>query len=91
MNKTIKAIMCIILCVVMFVLGACTVSVASADQTFPLKIWGQNTNGCYHTSVVVDDDTGVNYVVVSAQNYSNALTISITPRLNADGTPYTSK
>lgn len=73
-----------------FFLGACSPMVVDAEQTWPLKIWAQNENGTLRTHVVIDDYTGVNYVVVTAQNYSNAETIAITPRLNADGTLYTS-
>lgn len=77
-----------------FLLGACTsvAVISNADQVHPLKIWAENTNGAYHTFKVVDDITGVNYVVVSFKDagYHDA-TIAITPRLNADGTPYTSK
>ena len=62
--------------------------VADAEQKYPLKIWAQNENGSLQTCVVVDDDTGVNYVVVTAMTYSNAKTIAITPRLNADGSLY---
>lgn len=75
-----------------FLLGACSTSVANAEQTWPLKIWKQNDNGTYHTLCVVDEDTGVNYIVVSMKptgRYESA--ISVTPRLNADGSLYTSK
>ena len=76
----------------MFLLGACSTSVSKAEQTWPLKIWKQNDNGSYHTLCVVDEDTGVNYVVVSMNplgRFESA--ISVTPRLNADGSLYTSK
>lgn len=71
--------------VLMFILGACSSSYVSAEQTNPLKIWFQNENGKYSTLNVVDEETGVNYVVVS-YSYDNA--ISICPRYNADGTLY---
>lgn len=90
--KDYKRIACIVLCAVMaFMLFGCCAKADAAEQTSPLKIWGQNTNGAYHTAVVVDDETGVNYVVVSTSCYSNAIPIAITPRLNADGTLYTEK
>lgn len=80
----------IVLCfLIMFIFGACSVSFVSAEQTWPLKIWKQNENGCFTTLCLVDENTGVNYIVVSGQNYSNTPTIAITPRLNADGTLYT--
>lgn len=75
----------------MFMLGACTNTVAHAEQTWPLKIWYQNSNGAYHTYCVVDDDTKVNYVVVSTERGGGKYSIAITPRLNADGTLYTYK
>ena len=90
--KDYKRIACIVLCAVMaLMLIGCAAKADAAEQTSPLKIWGQNTNGAYHTAVVVDDETGVNYVVVSTSCYSNAIPIAITPRLNADGTLYTGK
>ena len=90
--KDYKRLICIALCAViaLMLIGCCTEAEA-AEQTSPLKIWGQNTNGAYHTAVVVDDETGVNYVVVSTSCYSNAIPIAITPRLNADGTLYTER
>lgn len=76
---------------VCFLFGACSATVVGAEQIHPLKIWKHNTNGSFDTLVIVDDDTGVNYVVVSAQNYSNAITVGITPRYNADGSLFISK
>lgn len=84
-----KKIFIIIGMMFMFILGACAVTTVSAEQTWPLKIWKQNENGCFTTLCLVDENTGVNYIVVSGQNYSNTPTIAITPRLNADGTLYT--
>ena len=73
-----------------FMLGACSVGMANAEQTHPLKIWAQNTNGDYKTFNVVDSNTGVNYVVVAMQRTGSSAYggIAITPRLNADGTLY---
>lgn len=84
-----KKIFIIIGMMFMFILGACAVTTVSAEQTWPLKIWKQNENGYFTTLCLVDENTGVNYIVVSGQNYSNTPTIAITPRLNADGTLYT--
>lgn len=84
-----KKIFIIIGMMFMFILGSCAVTTVSAEQTWPLKIWKQNENGCFTTLCLVDENTGVNYIVVSGQNYSNTPTIAITPRLNADGTLYT--
>lgn len=74
-----------------FLLGACSTSVANAEQTWPLKIWKQNENGKYETLNIVDEDTGVNYIVVSGELFQKSVGIAITPRLNADGSLYTSK
>lgn len=84
-----KKIFIIIGMMFMFILGSCAVTTVSAEQTWPLKIWKQNENGCFTTLCLVDENTGVNYIIVSGQNYSNTPTIAITPRLNADGTLYT--
>ena len=85
--KKIVLIVCLIFA---FLLGACSTMSANAEQTRPLKIWYQNTNGAYHTFCVVDDDTGVNYVVVSTERGNGEYAIAITPRLNTDGSLYTS-
>ena len=85
--KKIGIILC---CLTMFILGACSVGAVSAEQTRPLKIWAQNKNGSFSTLCVVDEDTGVNYVVVSRYTKaSGANSIAISPRYNADGTLYT--
>ena len=84
--KKIGIILC---CLMAFALGACSVGVVSAEQTWPLKIWAQNENGSFETLCVVDEDTGVNYVVVSRFNAGRgANSIAICPRYNADGTLY---
>ena len=74
-----------------FTFGACSVTVANAEQNYPLKIWPQNRNGQMETWQLIDEDTGVNYIVV-APNYSGRGNsydgIAITPRLNADGSLY---
>lgn len=85
-----KKIFIIIGMMFMFILGACAVTTVSAEQTLPLKIWAQNENGSFETLCVVNENTGVNYVVVS--RYSNsrgANSVAICPRYNADGTLYT--
>ena len=88
--KYYKRLICIVLCAVMaLMLIGCCAKADAAGQEAPLKIWHQNTNRDYHTLVVVDDETGVNYVVVSGYVQGNSASIAITPRLNADGTLYT--
>ena len=85
--KKIGIVLC---CLLMFILGACSVGVTSAEQTRPLKIWVQNENADFETLCVVDEDTGVNYVVVSRfSSVRGANSIAICPRYNADGTLYT--
>lgn len=85
--KRIGIVLC---CLTMFILGACSVGIVSAEQTWPLKIWAQNENGSFSTLCVVDEDTGVNYVVVSRYNgMRGANSIAICPRYNTDGTLYT--
>ena len=72
---------------------ACATDVI-AEQTYPLKIWKENDNGMCSTWTVVDDYTGVNYVVVTtwySSGNSGGRSVAITPRLNADGTLYVSK
>lgn len=77
--------------VLTFLLGSCASSSAKAEQMWPLKIWKQNDNGAMHTYCLVDDDTGVNYVVVSTERGNGEYSIAITPRLNADGSLYVKK
>lgn len=81
-----KKLILILMFLLMFALGACSAGAASAEQNNPLKIWFHNDNGGIGTWCVVDDNTGVNYVVVS-DGYECA---AITPRLNADGSLYLS-
>ena len=69
-----------------FILGVCGTSV-EAKQDKPLKIWKENDNG--YTYQLVDDKTGVNYIVVTVGDAENG--IAIIPRLNHNGTLYTSK
>ena len=74
-----------------FMVGACSpVSEVIAEQTRPLKIWFENENGTVRTYCLVDENTGVNYVVVENDVIKGGGT-AITPRLNADGTLYVSR
>ena len=83
-----KRITIIIMCIICFFLGACMPTTIKADQTWPLKIWAQNENGGYSTLNVVDENTGVNYIVVSLASNGHYSGLAITPRLNADGSLY---
>ena len=89
MKRAKTLIIVIIALVIGLVIGGCAAS-ADADQTYPLKIWKHNENGSYTTMCIVDEYTGVNYVVVSRDAYSEGFSVAITPRLNADGTLYVS-
>lgn len=84
-----KFLICVSL-IFAFLFGACANTAVSAEQTNPLKIWFQNENGTYNTLCVVDDNTGVNYVVVSTELSGAERSIAICPRYNADGTLYVS-
>ena len=84
--KKIGIILC---CLMIFMLGACVVRTVSAEQTNPIKIWFQNENGAYKTLYVVDEKTGVNYIVVGTELGNSYDSIAICPRYNADGTLYT--
>lgn len=74
-----------------FALGACATTTASSEQNYPIKIWAQNTNGKYETLCVVDEATGVNYIVISGELYQKGIGLGITPRLNSDGSLYISE
>ena len=74
-----------------FLLGAyCTVKVEAAQDN-PIKIWPENENGPYRTLCVVDEETGVNYIVTAIDRYGKWCGIAITPRYNSDGSLYASK
>lgn len=85
-----KKLFLVLSMIVMFLFGACATSTVGAEQNNPIKIWPQNENGTYETLYIIDEDTGVNYIVVSGEMYSKSRGIAITPRLNADGSLYVS-
>lgn len=74
-----------------FLLGACCTMQVGADQNNPIKIWPENENGPYRTLCVVDEETGVNYIVTGIEAYGKWYGIAITPRYNNDGSLYASK
>ena len=88
--KHIGRIFVILSLVVAFLLGACSVETVKAEQNRPIKIWYQNENGQYKTLYVVDEETGVNYIVVAATSLygDKTTTVAITPRLDSDGSLY---
>lgn len=73
-----------------FISGAYA-NTAIAGQNGSIKIWFENENGMMQTYCIVDEKTGVNYIVVSGKIYSTGLGTSITPRLNDDGSLYITK
>lgn len=73
-----------------FILGACGIS-TEAKQDKTLKIWLENQNGKMETYQLVDEETGVNYIVVSGELCQEGIGTAITPRLKADGSLYISK
>ena len=56
-----------------------------------IKIWFENQNGKMETYQLVDEETGVNYIVVSGELYQKGIGTAITPGLKADGSLYMSK
>lgn len=68
-------------------LGTC-VSTACAEQEKPVKLWLENENGGYQTWIVIDENTGVNYIVFAGKNGQSVDGCAITPRLNSDGGLY---
>ena len=87
-----KKIICVVCIMLAFVLGACSTTMVYAEQTRPLKIWKENRNGQMETWKIIDENTGVNYIVV-APKYTDSSgnsydAVAITPRFNADGTLY---
>ena len=93
MKKVKIFVIATVFIIIGFIMGACG-SAVMADQIHPLKIWKENRNGQMETWKVIDDDTGVNYIVVAPnwnERGSSYDGVCITPRLNADGSLYTSK
>lgn len=74
-----------------FLLGACFTVNVGADQNNPIKIWPENENGPYRTLCIVDEETGVNYIVTAIEAYGRWYGIALTPRYNSDGSLYASK
>jgi len=72
------------------IVGGCSTMASNAKQDYPLKIYLQNENGSMSTYNVVDEDTGVNYIVVSHDLYQQP-TVTMCPRYNADGSLYVEK
>ena len=84
----LKRILLVMALLVSFLFGACSVGTVGAAQDNPLKIWLHNENGRVQTFCLIDDATGVNYVVVVTDDVNGGDAPAITPRLNADGSLY---
>ena len=87
MKKNLKLSIITLVFIVGLFVGGFTSITTQAKQSNPLQIWFQNENGTMSTYNVVDEATGVNYVVVS-QDLCSQPAISMCPRYNADGTLY---
>ena len=83
-----KRIFFVICLIFAFLLGACMPIVTDAEQKHPLKIWFENQNGRLQTFCLVDENTGVNYIVVATDDANGGDAPAITPRLNPDGSLY---
>ena len=86
-----RKIFIIIVLIFAFLLGACCKVEVEAVQDNPIKIWPENENGPYRTLCVVDEETGVNYIVTAIDGYGKWYGIAITPRYNSDGSLYANK
>ena len=91
-NKTVILCCIVVLAFIFGLLAGYYVDIkAFAEQTWPLKIWAQNENGDYHTLVVHDDETGIEYIVASISTIvygEPSVSIAITPRLSGNGNVY---
>ena len=79
-----KKIICFILTLTIVMLTACGNTDAENKTKYIQDYWGSPDDEQY--SIRVDKETGVNYIV-----YDGFYGCGITPRLNADGTPYVSE
>lgn len=86
--KKLGLTICALLCGLY--LGACAdVAIANNNQNPVFTGTTEYDCGWYDTSCLIDNDTGVNYIVVN--RYGSGSAIAITPRLNADGSLYVSE
>lgn len=84
----LKRFMLVMSLVVAFLFGACSVGTVGAAQNNPLKIWLHNENGRMQTYCLIDEVTGVNYIVVATDDVNGGDAPAICPRYNADGSLY---
>lgn len=90
MKNIRNGLICVSFLFVGLFLGACATT-TYAEQERPLKIWLENQNGKMETYNLVDENTGVNYIVVSGELFQKGIGTAITPRLNPDGSLYVSE
>ena len=85
MKHTIALVAIILTLAILGLIAFSVVIPADAAQDRQLSIYSTDTNTSYYdTILVIDEVTGVNYVVIARLGRS----VSITPRLNADGSLY---
>ena len=80
-----KKIVSLILVIAIILLVACAETTEADAKTRYIQDYGESTED-ENYSIRVDKETGVNYIV-----YDGYCSGGITPRLNADGTPYVSE
>ena len=68
--------------------GCLMISTASAASDSPIKILSKDEKDGYATLNVVDEKTGVNYLIVSYSPRMDTAGVTMCPRYNADGTLY---
>lgn len=90
MKKFVLVVVIAVL-ILLGIFGGVLAMEADAAQDYPLKIWKQNENGPCTTLNVIDENTGVQYVVVKVDDQGHGVSIAICPRYNADGSLYVSK
>ena len=84
---TVIVVVCIAVLLALGVLGGILAVKADAAQKEQLELYEVGNKGYYDKFIIVDSVTGVNYVVIECCHKA----VSITPRLNADGSLYVSK
>lgn len=77
-----KKIISLILVIAIMLLVACAETTEADTQNDYIQ------DGYGYCEIIVDKETGVNYVVYANYHKKSG---GITPRLNADGTPYVSE
>lgn len=94
MMKKFKALtFAIILVISGFILGACGSNIYAANSiegTFRYKNTYETNGGMLEVLEYIDQETGVNYIVIGSWNQYHVRYegITITPKLNTDGSLY---